>query len=107
MLVKTLLLDTLALLRHKAATITQLVSGVESKPGDIATCVQANTVIQQHPNNHAITYYDVSICDCLAGSQIGKETQAHDVACKSQPTITTQRVRSCCSHAEKEDQRLS
>ncbi len=68
-----------------AATIPQRGSEGESKPGDTATCVQANMVIQPHPNNHAITDYDVSICDCLAVSQTKKETQAHDVHADHSP----------------------
>jgi hypothetical protein len=42
-------------------------------------------VIQPHPNNHAITDYDVSICDCLAVPQTKKETQAHDVHADHSP----------------------
>jgi hypothetical protein len=70
------------------AITTQRGSEGKSKPGDTAMYVQANMVRRQHlinhalqhlqhPNNHAITDYDVSIYDCPAVSQTKKETQAH------------------------------
>jgi hypothetical protein len=58
----------------------------------------------QHPNDHAITDYDVSICDCLAASQTKKETQAHaDCSPRSQ-------LKDCAAAApmqKKENQGLS
>jgi hypothetical protein len=97
------------------ATASQRGSEGKSKPGDTATCVQANMVRRQHlinhalqhlqhPNDHAITDYDVSICDCLAASQTKKETQAHaDCSPRSQ-------LKDCAAAApmqKKENQGLS
>jgi hypothetical protein len=84
-----------------AATRTQRVSGVESKPRETATCVQANMVIQQHPNKYAI---------CLADLQTGKEKsscRAHGATFKSDSTIADQRMCSCCPYAEKENSSCS